>query len=469
MFFFNHTSTHHILHQTSEYNSTEQIFVNAYPWLFPGGVGDVYDQKRGKIKCPTAWAQHLLHYHDGRFLKDQMFCLYVFNMLQRHKNNTQGNFFFRDDNFLGKHPPTVEQLQSQIRNGDFTYMSKLRYLARGIRGSDSFWRGKTEELETWIDYHIGKGHGPPTHFITLSCAENWFPDLRRLLSQLERRAGNEWQAEQLLEGDYQAMCKSAKRFNLYVNDFFLKRAKVFLDTVARDSLGIEHYWARVEFAPGRGQIHLHLLGIGRNKSYLYDFYRARSEQEKARVLEEYALNVLDMTADVEVNENHKSDTSSDSISPLKTRYSDCVDRREDVRMLCQECMVHHCDNYCLGDSPKCEPRSCRFEYGVESEYGKCDTCGRSRIETSVITVDKRGIEHFHLRRTKSRKVVQHSRHLLQAWRGNCDVQLIFYRSHPDRPDLNEIDSVCRYVVAYASKKNFTSKNEREAIQNIIER
>jgi hypothetical protein len=453
----------------SEFDSTEQIFVNAYPWLFPGGIGDVYDPRRGKVKSLIDWAQHLLHYHDGRFLNDQMLVLYIFNMLQRHVNNTQGNYFYKNDNFLGRNPPTVEQLQQQMRGGNFSYLGKLRYLAKGIRGSDSFWRGKTAELESWIDYHIGRGHGPPTHFTTLSCAENWWPDLRRLLADLERQAGNHSHAQLLLDDDFKAMCASAKRFNLYVNDFFMKRAKVFLDTVVKTALGIKHYWARVEFAPGRGQIHLHLLGIGKNKSYLYDFYRAKTEEEKAKIMEKYATNVLDMTSDVEVDEEHKTDTSADSISPLKRRFCESVDHQEDSRLLCQECMVHKCDNYCLGDCPKVEPRQCRFEYGKETEYGKADTDGRERLDTSVIAVDRRGIEHFRLIRTKSRKVVQHSKTLLQGWRGNCDVQLLIYRSHPDKPDITEIENVCKYVVAYASKKNHTSKNEREAIQNIIER
>lgn len=390
-------------------------------------------------------------------------------MLQRHINNTQGNYFYNSEHFLGKNPPTVEQLQAQMRRGDFTYLGKLRYLAKGIRGSDSFWRGKTSELESWIDHHIGAGHGPPTHFITLSCAENWWPDLRRLMADLERQAGNYDHAKKLLDNDFKAMCASAKRYNLFVNDFFMKRAKVFLDTVAKNALGINHYWARVEFAPGRGQIHLHLLGIGKNKSYLYDFYRAKTEEEKAKIMEKYATNVLDMTSDVAVDEDHKTDTSAESVSPLKSRFCESVSHKEDARMLCQECMVHKCNCYCLGDNFKSEPRQCRMDFGKETEYGMEDTDGRELSNTSVIAVDRRGIEHFRLKRTKSRKVVQHSKTLLVGWRGNCDVQLLIYRSHPDKPDITEIENVCKYVVAYASKKNHTTKDEKEAIQNIIER
>lgn len=449
------------------------MFVNAYPWLFPGGIGDVYDPKRGKVKDIHSWAKHLLRYHDGRFLQDQMFCLYVFNMLQRHTNNTQGNFFYKDKNFLGAYggnPPTVEDLQNQLKEGNMSYINKLRYLAKGIRGSDSFWRGKTEELEAWIDFHISNGHGPPTHFITLSCAENWWPDLRRLLIQLEIEAGNVGQAWLLKKNNYTAMSKSAKNHTLFVNDFFMKRSKVFLDTVVKNAMGIEHYWARVEFAPGRGQIHLHLLGIGKDKSYLYDFYRAKSEEEKAKVMEKYATNVLNMTADVDVDENHKTDTAEDSVTPLRRRFSECHNRNDDVRLLCQECMVHKCNGYCMGE--KCtagKARVCRFDYGKESTPGKFDSPGKPHIETSLIVLDKKGVEHFQMKRTQSRRAVQHSKTLLQSWRGNCDIQLLIYRSHPNKPDVTEIENVCKYVVAYASKKNHTSKKEKEAVQNIIER
>jgi hypothetical protein len=37
------------IHNRSEYDHTKQIFVNSYPWLFPGGIGDIYNLDRGEI------------------------------------------------------------------------------------------------------------------------------------------------------------------------------------------------------------------------------------------------------------------------------------------------------------------------------------------------------------------------------------------------------------------------------------
>ncbi len=39
----------------------------------------------------------------------------------------------------------------------------------------------------------------------------------------------------------------------------MKHANSFMKTVMEKALQIEHYWGRVEFAPGRGAIHLHIV------------------------------------------------------------------------------------------------------------------------------------------------------------------------------------------------------------------
>ena len=70
-------------------------------------------------------------------------------------------------------------------------------------------------------------------------------------------------------------------------------------------------------------------------------------------------------------------------------------------------------------------------------------------------------------RRYSKRINQHSRSLLQAWRANADVQLLIYRSDPNLPDVGEIESVCRYVVAYAGKRYKTCRQEINMIQDAI--
>jgi hypothetical protein len=147
----------------------------------------------------------------------------------------------------------------------------LRHFSRNIKGSDNYWRSRTKDLQHWMIHHVARGHAPPTFFITLSCAENWWIDLRRLLAQLEDSAQNYSRAEAIRGGSMIAMSNASQRHPLFVNEYFKRRAKSFMSTVVKTALGIEHYWGWVEFAPGCGAIHLHIVTIAKDMAYLQDF------------------------------------------------------------------------------------------------------------------------------------------------------------------------------------------------------
>lgn len=446
--------------------------MRSFPWLFPGGIGDIWDCERGPLDIRD-WCKHLLKYYDGRFQRDQLFTLYAFNMIQRHDNNSGGNFFVNSPSFVGREPPTVEDLKRDVANGNTKYVNVLQYYsASKIRGSDSYWRGKTEELKTWIDYHVAEKHGPPTMFVTLSCAENWWPDLMRLLAQMERSSGDEDQARLIEINDATAIRKSAKRYPLLVNQFFMKRADEFVNTFGKEALGIKYYWARIEFAPGRGQIHLHLLGIGENRTYLLDYYKAKTVEEKTAVINNYATTQLGMTADIDIDDDVKReiDTSESSTTALRIRFSECTDPTNDIKSLAQDCMCHKCNGYCLVQGRnQDQPRECRCGFGIETAFGEKDTEGKPLRNVPLVIQNKKGVSMLEMKRTNSRRVNQLSVPMLRAWRANCDIQLLLYNTNPLYPDITEIESVTRYVVAYTSKKSHTLKTEREHIQNLIKR
>jgi hypothetical protein len=111
----------------------------------------------------------------------------------------------------------------------------------------------------------------------------------RLLGQLDENAKNYPRAEAIRNGCKISMANAAWRYPLYVSEFFKKRAESFMATVVKKALGIDHYWgSRVELAPGRGAIHLHMIRIARGKAYLRAFYQGRTSEEKAEVLDKYA-------------------------------------------------------------------------------------------------------------------------------------------------------------------------------------
>ncbi len=92
-----------------------------------------------------------------------------------------------------------------------------------------------------------------------------------------------------------------------------------MSTVVKMALGIEYYWGRVEFAPGCGAIHLHIVAIAKDMAYLQDFYHATNAEDKASVVDEYVPEHLDMTANVNIN-NDKQRKPECEKSPLIKSY-----------------------------------------------------------------------------------------------------------------------------------------------------
>ena len=131
-------------------------------------------------------------------------------------------------------------------------------------------------------------------------------------------------------------------------------------------------------------------------------------------------------------------------------------------------MCHKCNAYCLHYSNKNQKcRECNKGFGKESEPGNEQTDGMPLIQTSILQIDKKGIKHLMMKRNHSKWLVQHSKTLLQIWRGNVDVKCLIFNTDPDWPNLNEIDAIIAYICAYTVKKSKSMKEEREIIQNLI--
>jgi hypothetical protein len=158
----------------------------------------------------------------------------------------------------------------------------------------------------------------------------------------------------------------------------MKRVNSFMKTVLKNALQIDHYWGRVEFAPGRGAIHLHVVAIAKDRAYLQDYFKASTLEEKANMLDNYATKYLDMTANAKVSDTIDSRPNY-LTSPLAKRYSECSDKEEDVQQLDQDCMLHECNRYCLKSTKAGTPRTCRSHYGTESEFSKLNTPGMDLI------------------------------------------------------------------------------------------
>jgi len=117
---------------------------------------------------------------------------------------------------------------------------------------------KNAELYSWINHHIEKGRGPPNIFMTLSCAEYFWPDLKKLLEKYIYLTGG---VIVNLDSDIHKLHQALNNCTIIVQELFQECVYELIKIIGLEVFGIKHYWAGFEFVKSRGQIHLHLLGI----------------------------------------------------------------------------------------------------------------------------------------------------------------------------------------------------------------
>ena len=325
----------------SEYSDTK-IFCLAFPWLFPGGTGDIKESRAHDVEIGE-WAQNLLFFEDGRFAKDKLWSFFTLNFMQRHRNKSQSRWFVKD--FVTNAPPTLDELQQQVKNGDNTFIDKLMYFGKIVPGSSAYWRSKKAELYSWINHHIEKGRGAPNVFMTLSCAEYFWPDLKRLLEQYILLAENR---KINLSLNHSELNRVLNDYTIVVQEFFHLRVEEYLKTIGFHVFGIKHYWGRFEFAKSRGQIHLHLLGItndatGPQGIYTKLFKWRNNKKMQSKILAKWIRNKFNCTAQV----NPESEEPDHHSSPCKMRFSETQCMEKDQEALCMFCQIHKCSDYCM--------------------------------------------------------------------------------------------------------------------------
>ena len=68
------------------------LFVGSFPWLFPGGFGDITMNYESKMHRSHSSLERLMRYKDFRFERDKMFCFYANDHLQRKLANSNAGF-----------------------------------------------------------------------------------------------------------------------------------------------------------------------------------------------------------------------------------------------------------------------------------------------------------------------------------------------------------------------------------------
>ena len=154
----------------------------------------------------------------------------------------------------------LENLQHAVESGNYAWINNLMYFSASIKGSVPYWREQRGKIHTWINHHVAEGKGPPTLFITLSCAEYFWKDINRLLKQRFAFNGVKSPLDVKEDGKYNTV-KNVNNMTIVVQEYFQHRVRNWLSKIGKPIFKIEEHWLRYEFAPSRGQIHCHMLAI----------------------------------------------------------------------------------------------------------------------------------------------------------------------------------------------------------------
>ena len=70
------------------------------------------------------------------------------------------------------------------------------------------------------------------------------------------------------------------------------------------------------------------------------------------IVDKYARETLDLVADVDIKDDDRNYFPVHSKTPLYRKFCKVSDEAEDVRLLYQDCMCHHCNRFCMRDNRK---------------------------------------------------------------------------------------------------------------------
>jgi len=227
--------------------TTPYFFAMAFPCLFPYGKDDFHSNC--PITCPILhdWAEHLLWYQAGRFARHKVWKFVVHKMIMRNHAFRQSRYFV--DQQLGDPQLTIADLQERLARGDTSLTNKLLYFGANLCGTAQYWHQRQRELQALVEFMVNKKKGLPSFFMTRSCAEFYFPPLRRLLEQdILQTMGK----EVYLAEDRNAGYKAVQENTLIVMNYFDLRTQSYHDKILKPVFGVSDYWYRYEFAKSWG-------------------------------------------------------------------------------------------------------------------------------------------------------------------------------------------------------------------------
>ena len=118
-------------------------------------------------------------------------------------------------------------------------------------------------------------------------------------------------------------------FSIVIQEFFQLWLETWMEKIGKTVFGIEHYTFKYEFAPGRGQIHGHLIGIMKDRSFWKTMYELQNDHSaQAQFLHQWTKGKVSYTAEVDVDIFDTESPSRDD-NPCMEWFGNVIDKQKD--------------------------------------------------------------------------------------------------------------------------------------------
>ena len=430
----------------------------AFPTLFPYGRADPTNKARERSISLTEGFKHLMKYadqtpdlkYDWRFASHPRFSYWALNMKQRHQILSQANIYMQQN--PGDANLTVEELKEMVGNLDGKeLMNRLQRYASKVQGSRQYWYQRYQELLALMEQK-----GAPTFFWTVSAADNYWPDLQRLLQQDPNVR--------------HAVRVQAVISNPHVTDwFFTSKLQKFVEHWLYNSLDAEWHWYRYEWQ-ARGSIHAHGCAKLRNDPGLCELVKraaegwsAEQKKEKKPELAEELQPIIDAGLEAKakaiqycdwlvttINEalpQEENQYQAPNPHPCCIPFQNVVSSEEDYHDLVNSVERHtRCSPaYCLKVNADGE-EICRFGYPIPLAHHTDISFEEKGDNVKATLTTKRNDDRLN----------SHNRVMLQHWRANVDLQLIV-----------DPDECAKYLAKYAAKGEPRSQPVQQILKTCV--
>ena len=348
-------------------NRENFLDVMCFPVLFPTGQFGEHHPRQVKLSHSEYVKSRLLN-KDSRYRKDPQ---YVFFLLWQKEMREISAGVYNLLKSTRRQPMSVSALLHGVATRNEHLEANLCTMLQSVRGTKQYWFAKQSELRCMI-----RASGPPTLFLTFSCAEYESADIDRYLRKVNDVSPS-YSIGKLCTDDPVSV---SRKFSLKFHAFF--RTVLLKGAVLGE---IDHYYWKKEYQ-ARGAPHYHVLLWIRDAPVI-------GHDDPERVLawlqERITCHIPDKASDPDLHR-------------LVTRYQ-----------------MHKCSAYCK------RRRKCGRTFITRCKFGfprqACKTATLNCVDDALKSRQK----IYQLPRTELEvRVNDYNPLLLILWKANIDVQYV---------------------------------------------